>query len=178
MKTHRKKSWQGSERYPTGYQSGGALLSLGGRYRYTEETLCIDDPLYILGDFQTRHPPSRAALNEVAQAQILSEWKQDYDKLLSRFDQDGSGDIDLQEWEVARQEALRKAKRDTARQPAEEAISTLGKTGDRRRPFIIATTEPTSLSRRFRWQAFFLFALSLICAAGTTWMMISPQSIQ
>lgn len=176
VSSHRKKTWQGSSRFPAGHQHSGFSL-LSGKYRYTEELLCKDDPLYVIGAFSSRHPPNPVELANHAQANILNEWKQDYAKLLSRFDHDANGEIDFKEWELARAEALRKAERQIEQQLPVAVVHSIKDPKSRRHPFLIATTEPTALSRRFRWQAAGLFILSIIATAALTWQVFSSHGI-
>ncbi len=177
ISSHRKRVWHGHSRY-RGTDDGGLLSGLlGSRYRYTEELLCDNDLIYALGYFQTRHPPSDSELNQQRMADILNEWKQDYDGLIARFDRDGDGNIDLQEWELARREALRKAERERRNQPPADAINMLSYSPSRQQPFIIATSEPESLSRRYRWQSLGLLILSLACAAGLAWLLLQERTI-
>lgn len=173
--THRKRTWHGSSRYPTGTQGGFSLL--GRRYRYTEELLCSGDLLYVIGQFQTQHPPSDRELDAARMADILNEWKQDYDRLVARFDRNGDGEIDLKEWALAREEAQRQAARERQKQTPTTAIHTMVYSPDRRQPFIIATSEPESLSRRFRWQALGLLIVSLAATAGLAWLLLNEGAL-
>lgn len=169
ISSHRKRSWYGNSRYPSPDQSPSLF---GRRYRYTEELLCEGDLLYALGLFETRHPPSDAQRNEARMGEILSEWKRDYDKLVQRFDRDGNGELDQQEWELARSDALRKAERETRNTAPVAAVNTLRHSPNRQQPFIIATSEPESLSRRYRWQSLAWLLVSLGSAAGASWLLM------
>lgn len=169
INSHHRRQWYGNQRRPIGTENGGLLL--GRRYRYTEERLCENDLLYALGIFETRHPPSDAERNTVRMAEILSDWKQDYDRLVNRFDRDGDGNISPQEWELARSEAMRKAEREQRSAPQSNAINTLRYSPSRQQPFIIATSDPESLSRRYRWQSFAWLVGGLIAVAGIAWLI-------
>lgn len=172
VNSHHRRQWHGSSRRPSAGLSTTSLL-LGRRYRYTEERLCEHDLIYALGIFDTRHPPSDVDRNSARMAEILAEWKQDYDRLVARFDHDGNGEISPEEWELARREALRKAQREQRTAPASEAINTLRYSPSRQQPFIIATSEPESLSRRYRWQSLAWLLGSLLCVAGVAWLIQS-----
>lgn len=176
VSTFRKNTWYGKDRYPSGRKSAGLF---GRNYRYTEQLLCEEDLLYAIGLFQTRHPPSGLEQSQQRMADILSEWKQDYDKLVARFDRNGDGEIDLVEWDVARQEALRAAEREQRGKPvASEPVHTLAYSPSRHQPFILATSEPESLSRRFRYQALGLFIVSAIGIAALCWTLLHPENFQ
>lgn len=169
VSTLRKKVWKGSERHPRGSTNSHSLF--GSRYRYTEEILCADDLLYIIGQFQTRHPPSASELQSKAMTDILNDWKQDYDQLVARFDRNGDGEIDIKEWDLVRAEARRKAQRQYHKQTPPSAIHTISYSPSRRQPYMIASSEPNSLSKRFRWQAFFMLLASLGGTAAFVWLL-------
>ncbi len=173
VSTFRKTCWHGSERYPTSMTDSHSLF--GRRYRYTEEILCSDDLLYAIGLFQTRHPPSDQQRSNKRMSEILNDWKQDYDRLVERFDRNGDGEIDLEEWDLARQEALRAAERETQKAGPTEPVNTLSYSPSRQQPYIIATSEPESLSKRFRYYSAGLLAVSAIAAAAFVWLMINPS---
>lgn len=171
VSTARKRSWQGNSRHPA-KTSTARLFSK--RYRYTEEILLAEDIVYVIGLFETRHPPSPAAVRDSEMAKILAEWKQDYDNLIHRFDRNGDGEIDLQEWELVRAEAQRKAERQQRNTASLAPVNTISYSPSRRQPYIIASSEPESLSRRYRWQAFGLLLVSIVSATALVWM-IMPQ---
>jgi hypothetical protein len=118
-----------------------------GDYRYTEWKLINSDNLYIIGEFRTRSGAiefdSRAELNA-----LLAEWKQDKPALHARFDLNNDGELDMNEWLLARQAAKRevaKKKRDAHAQPDIHLI-------DRPRDgklFLISNLTPEKLSRRY-----------------------------
>ncbi|MBW2941886.1 E3 ubiquitin ligase family protein [Zhongshania aquimaris] len=169
VSTQRKRTWHGNSRHPS--RTSGMNL-FGKRYRYTEEMLCADDLLYIIGLFETRHPPNPNAARDAEMAKVLNEWKQDYDKLTARFDRNGDGEIDLQEWELARAEALRKAERNVSKQAPLNPVHTISYSPSRRQPYIIASSEPESLSKRYRWQAVGMLLVSLGSATALAWLIV------
>ncbi|MEX1665342.1 GIDE domain-containing protein [Zhongshania arctica] len=165
VSTARKRSWEGNSRHPAKISSRGLFSK---RYRYTEEMLCAEDIVYVIGLFETRHPPSITAARDSEMAKILAEWKQDYDSLINRFDRNGDGEIDLQEWELVRTEA----RRHLENTPSLAPVNTISYSPSRRQPYIIASSEPESLSRRYRWQAFGLLLVSIVSATALVWMII------
>lgn len=81
-----------------------------GNRKYTEYLLLENDALYALGEFATladptRHPGAKRLLNE-----LLETWKRNRPALLARFDTNQDGDLDIEEWEHARQAALSEIK--------------------------------------------------------------------
>lgn len=165
VKSHRKRSWSGNTRRPN--DSASILsLGLGQRYRYSEELLCVDDPIYVLGLFQTTHPASPSENTETEAARILADWKQDYAKLVAQFDENSDGEIDINEWQNVRAAALVQARTELSNAPVVKSMHSIGFMPSKKRPFIISTSEPKALTRGYRWQAFFLLALSLISLAA------------
>jgi hypothetical protein len=78
-----------------------------GNYRYTEWLLLPREQVYALGDFVTVGG-ANSELDLTADVnELLAEWKQNQPQLIARFDLDRSGTIDLQEWGLARRQALR-----------------------------------------------------------------------
>lgn len=123
-----------------------------GDYRYVEWTLLRQDQIYVLGNFVTRH--ASEGLDAGADVRhLLDEWKKDQPALLRRFDLDGDGRIDQQEWALARSAARReieKQHRELRQQPdlhlVREASASL---------YLISNHAPEKLARRFLWLAVF-----------------------
>lgn len=145
-------------------------ISLGdSEYRYTEWRIHADEFVYALGDFSTLHAPGTAQRTQVAMKDLLNQWKQNRDELLARFDRNGDGEIDLQEWEQARHAAEREARANTLSAPAAPAISVLSRPAHRDKPFLIATSDPERLARRHRRQALASLVIGAIIAAVAGW---------
>ena len=81
------------------------LAQVGQQYRYSEQRIVAGAPLYALGDFTTHSgvDPSIDRPGEIAA--LLRIWKKDREQPLQRFDENKDGEIDLKEWEQARQAA-------------------------------------------------------------------------
>ena len=52
------------------------------------------DPLYTLGHFETDSGGLRTFTPKQLIGNVLSEWKQDFSKLLARFDKNSDGELD------------------------------------------------------------------------------------
>lgn len=98
-----KDVWSGDTDMPEG---GPATGSFFGRYRYVEERIEEGADLCALGYFHTQDPVSGAMIDDEVRMQ-LADWKKDQAWLLQRFDTNHDGQIDMQEWDAARQEARR-----------------------------------------------------------------------
>ena len=154
----RHDRWYGPSRYPGGQRSGGwldGLLLSHGRYRFSEERIVPEEPVFVLGHLETprRGPEDREQLRRA----LLRVWKQDPKRMRS-FDKDNDGHISPEEWERAREKAARLAERSEREQSRLPVRSRIRATGDQRHPFLISTFSEKELATRLRWQAFGLTA--------------------
>ena len=118
-----------------------------GEHRYTEWKLIKDDNIYVIGEFRTRSGAvefdSRAELNA-----LLAEWKQDKPALHARFDLNNDGELDMQEWMLARQAAKRQVTKKKREVQAQPDLHLIGQARDGKL-FLISNLAPERLSRRY-----------------------------
>jgi hypothetical protein len=133
-----------------------------GDHRYTESLLCEGDWLYLIGWFQSIHPPGPAAQAQQLSRQLLREWKEDQPALLARFDANGDNLIDGEEWERARSQAASQAQNIAVKEYDPTPLHMLKRPPRRGLPFIIANRDPKQLAGRYRWEARF----ALVAAIG------------
>jgi phage terminase Nu1 subunit (DNA packaging protein) len=74
-------------------------------HRYVEEYLPVNKPIYVIGQLDTRHDVLDDEAVKKYLIEKLNDWKSNKQQLLNRFDQNRDGQIDMVEWEQARQEA-------------------------------------------------------------------------
>jgi len=165
--------WYGSERFPedrhpaseritlstglfnfrvdSGFQrhSSGKLFSFS-HYRYTEERIYSGDPLYALGDFRSLDDKDHHRAKREITAELMKFWKNDQKTLLKRFDADGDGNIDAQEWDTARQAAAGIAAQKHAKMLEQSALHILSRPTVKGMPFLLSTIGEFSLARRYR----------------------------
>lgn len=127
----------------------GSLFGLERNYRLTEERIHADEPLYLIGRFETPRR-GQAERRELTQ-QLLRQWKRDPQRMRS-FDRNQDGEIDLQEWEAAREQAERLAEQAEARLSERAPLPRVGKTGVSSQPFIISTLGEEALASGLRWR--------------------------
>lgn len=121
-----------------------------GDYRNTEWLLLPKGMLYAIGEFSTTSA-NVAELDERADvSDLLTEWKRDKDQLLARFDLNRDGAIDMKEWERARQEAQREARRRRQDVRIQDGVNILRKSRDGRL-FLLANELPDKLGARYRF---------------------------
>jgi hypothetical protein len=123
-----------------------------GSRRYNEWMLLPKGILYAIGEFRTGTAIVASTTDESALAgELLVEWKKDQKQLLDRFDLDKDGQIDLKEWELARLQARREARKkmpEPASRPT-EGLHMLRKPKDGRL-FLLANELPDQLGARYR----------------------------
>jgi len=143
--------------------SRGETRQVGDR-RYTEWLLLAGAPLYVLGQF-TSSSASHQDLDERQDLDdLLHDWKGDPGELKRRFDRDGDGRIDPEEWNdalAAARQQVREGHRQRLREPIRHR---LGK--PRRAPYLISDHAPDTLGRRHaRWAAAHLGTLLALVGA-------------
>jgi hypothetical protein len=165
-----KKVWYGSSRWPDGVDRRGLFgVVFGRRYRYTEERI---DPgsLYVLGWFDTLRSTDQSVSEEVSK--LLRDWKQDQTGLKQRFDKNGDGSIDADEWQQVRQVAHREVVQDRAARSAQADVNIVRASGHDRHPFLISARPQQSLSSRYRRYAVFSLLGSVLAVGLLAWMLV------
>ncbi|NKF22868.1 GIDE domain-containing protein [Solimonas marina] len=165
------RAWSGHTPFPGPAPRRRSWFSVGGgQYRYRELLVCVGDPLYAHGRFQ-----SQSAVTDTNVArdvrELLADWKRDHRELLRRFDTDGDGQISLVEWEAARAAALAEVRNAQLERSLQPDLHVLRRPGDGRR-FLISTLSQEQLARRLRRSAALLVSASLPIAIATAWLLI------
>lgn len=143
-----------------------------GDYRYTEWKFIVDDSLYVIGDFRTRSLgtefDTRAELNA-----LLAEWKRDKPALHARFDLNNDGELDMQEWMLARQAARREVAKKQREAHAQPDIHIIGRPRDGKL-FLISNLTPEKLSRRYLFWGWAHLAIFFGALGGIGWLLQMP----
>jgi len=147
-----KETWHGSARHGGRGRRHGAI-GFGQRYRFEERRIIDGDPLFALGHFSTVRAADGANRREEI-AVILRDLKADRATLLERFDANGDGEIDLEEWEAARAEAEAEVDRRHRDASVAQGFNTLVRPPTRRLPFLIAARDEDTLVSHSRWVLF------------------------
>lgn len=169
--------WYGTSRIPGRYhESDGvwwarALGRLGQPFRYTERRIEPGDEIYALGNFTTHGGAATPFDGSGAVGEKMREWKQDQAFMLKHFDSDGDGQIDLKEWDAARDRAAQEvaAERDQVGEPP--PVDVLARSGDRRRPFVIHAGTEEQIIARCRLFSTVLLSLAAPTAVVTLWAL-------
>jgi len=164
-----KSIWYGDERHPTDRRPQRRRLDAGlfddvefsvvsGRYRYLEERIYPGDRVYAIGRFHTEGEPERRREKTLLIRELLRQWKRNKTNLHARFDRNGDGHIDTEEWEAARQAAAREAGVSQKVALRSRILDSLSDPDDGSHPFLISSQPQFQLARRYRRNA----GLSLI----------------
>lgn len=158
-----QRSWRGRTARPLMIPKKTEWISFGD-YAYSEKMIRVGDFIYAAGLFRTQGAIQH--LNEDQDVrELLAQWKRDQRELLSRFDSNQDGRIDLDEWEAARRAAQRQVRDQHLQETLHPDIHVLSKPRDRR-PFILSALGQDRLVRRYRGWAFACLVLSLALAAA------------
>ncbi|WP_068637141.1 hypothetical protein [Thauera butanivorans] len=143
-------------------------VSTVGDMRYTQWSLIRHDTVYALGDFATLGGACPNFDSRTQTRELLASWKRDRKTLLQRFDLDGSGELDLREWELARQAAKREVQRQRQELMAAPEAHVMRKPADGRL-YLISDLDPDRIARRYRWLAAFHAAVFLGAVGVSAW---------
>ena len=117
-------------------------------HRYAEEYLPVGKPIYVIGQLDTRHDVLDDSAVKKRLIEKLNDWKANKQQLLNRFDQNRDGQIDMLEWEQARQEARKEVLAENAMQANNHAGFTLAKPAGRL--FLISAKSPQQLRASYK----------------------------
>jgi hypothetical protein len=177
-----KQVWHGHNSHP---QPGscppprakGSLISryitptfVSGRYRYTEKRIHAGEHIYVIGDFCTQSGSNQISLKELTR-DILIEWKKDYRALIKRFDQNGNGSLEPEEWLEAQRTALKEAKQTHRELQAQPDVHIMRKSPIRGYPYIISCKSQKELTHRNRVITLFATFIGIPLSASGFWML-------
>lgn len=167
-----RQVWKGSLRHPLGAaRTGwGALFGGANNYRYTEERLHVGQPLYAIGDFRSTGGGRQGLDTQAAKGAVIREWKSDFSGLLQRFDTDGNGQLDEQEWQRVQLAAGLEAEDRHRQQSVQPALHHLGKPAEAQ-PFVLSCAGEDDLVRQFYWQAAGGALLCVLGTLATAWLL-------
>ncbi|MFK8068073.1 MAG: GIDE domain-containing protein [Gammaproteobacteria bacterium] len=162
------RNWYGNSPVPDrGPALGGS--SLGYRYKYTEELLLPGDVLYTIGHLHTLGGAGSLSDMKAEVRTLLSDWKENKQQLIERFDQNKDGEISVSEWNIARQIAAQEIADKHASNDLPPVVTMLKKTHDRRRPFLISSEPIYDLIDRYHRNSLVFFLMSILTTSITIW---------
>lgn len=143
-----------------------------GSYRLTEWLILPGQTLYAMGEFRTRRADENLNLRQAISTK-LADWKSERDELLQRFDHDRNGEIDLKEWDKAREAAHQEVAVEHRKLSTATPTHFLEKPADGR-PCIIATRDPASILWRYRLARWLHIATLLLALHGLYYLSRHP----
>ena len=178
------KTWYGSRHYNINDVASASAISdlskssssfhIGNanNYKYTEKRINVGVDLYILGKFKTIGG-RREKLDKKGEVRdLLAKWKTRPDFLLARFDENGDGEIDVQEWQRVMTAAEQEVESSLSERLVQPEIHTVSKPLDSRRPYIISVDSQETIANKYRWYSragmigFFLSGISFVWVLG------------
>lgn len=164
--------WYGHSARWSGPPKTGVFRSMIGDHRFTEERLARNRPIYALGWFKTVGGAGDDFDGNEEVRQKLAAWKQDRAALLERFDADGDGEIDMDEWDSARRAAeqeVREEQLERALKPGVNVLCVPPKHHDNL--FLLSAVPQEKLVSRYRKGAAVCIVLFLVAGAVAAWLI-------
>ena len=121
-----------------------------GEYRYTESRIDEKEKIYCLGQFETHQGPSRQKVIKESTRVALNQLKKDRNELLRKFDTNRDGEIDLDEWNIARSAARAQAEKEVADDYEPTQHHVLVKPFNGKNPYIVSCFGEDELTSRYR----------------------------
>ncbi len=142
-----------------------------GDYVHTEYYLLPNDSLYVLGEFITQSDPSVITSVNEAVGDLLAEWKLDKHSLLRRFDKNKDGEIDIEEWESARQEAKRHIAFHKAETRSNGGMHIVRKPSAKRL-YLLSNIMPEQLAARYFYWGWFHLSAFFLAVTVSAWISL------
>lgn len=143
-----------------------------GYYHYTEERIHEGEEIYCLGEFKTVQGISRSkAIKETARV-IVNQWKSDPQQM-KKFDSNKDGEIDMEEWNLAREKAKELATREVGEDYQRTEHHELVKPFGRGQPYIISAYSEEDLARRSLYATAIYATLFVTCSTVIASMMFA-----
>jgi len=138
-------------------------------HKYIELLIREGKPLYVLGELETVTAETAARQLSQETSELLANWKKAPERLKKRFDLNGDGEIDLQEWAQARDMAAQEVL--TRHGLADRQEQHRIRAPQDHRLFLISAVSPEQL--RHRYKGWVSLHLSLAAVAAMLVLLIS-----
>ena len=143
------------------------------RYRNTEWLLLAGDAIYALGEFRSIGGATLELDANRDVAALLGELKKNPSELLRRFDLNGDGRIDMNEWALARRAARREIDREHRQARNEADVHTLVRPSDGR-PYLLSNLDPDRIARRYLYWSAVHLLLFFAALGALPWIWQHP----
>lgn len=164
--------WYGHSPRWSGPPKTGVFRSMTGNHRFTEERLGRNKPIYGLGWFKTVGGAGDDFDSNEEMRQKLAAWKQDRAALLERFDADGDGDINMDEWDAARVAAEKEVREEQLERALKPGVNVFCLPPKHHESlFLLSAVPQEKLISRYRKGAAVCIALFIIGGAVAAWLI-------
>lgn len=140
-----------------------------GQYKNVEELLYAPS-VYALGEFSTLGGASSPLNLKEDVTALLADWKRDKATLHQRFDLDGNGEIDLQEWELARKAAVREIEKQHREIRAQNGTHIMRAPKDGRL-FILSNHSPHKLRNKYLFWSTVHLSIIFASVVALIWLL-------
>lgn len=147
-----------------------------GDRRYTEWLLLAGTRVYALGEFSTVGGSNAELDHRADLVALLDHWKRDPKALRQRFDLDNNGEIDLQEWELARRAARREVEQLHAEIRSEPGTHVMRAPRDGRL-FVLSNFDPELLIARYRRWTYIQLAIAATAGSAALVLLFTYRLI-
>jgi hypothetical protein len=171
--SNEKLVWYGNTEWPTRTKildNGSTAMALTSRYRYSERLILPGQHLYIIGHLKTQSPSTERTVKDIKR-ELITDWKHNAQQLLERFDTNKDGEIDLAEWEIARQSALSEAQAIHQQLLNEPEVNQVSNPSNNQRPYIISVRPQAELIEKYRRNASIALISSLSLMGYVVWLL-------
>lgn len=142
-----------------------------GHYKFVEEQLIPGDALYALGEFSTIGGANSALDLDADVTALLTQWKKDKPALLKRFDLDGNNEIDLKEWQLARNAAKREVEKQHRELRLQAGVHVMRQPASGQL-YLLSNLSPQQLHRRYALWSWFHLAAFFGGVSGAVWVSL------
>lgn len=154
--TNNKRRWTDRQCYPT--------------RRYTEELITEREPLYAMGFFKTVAEVDQHTIRQQV-ADLLRTWKKDPQLMLQKYDTNADGEISVQEWQQASQDAHDEVQHKNREQSRSMPLSVMKKSPYQDQPYILSTESEAKLIRHYKTRAAIGFAVFFSLGGLVIWAL-------
>lgn len=132
-------------------------------HKYIELLIREGKSIYVLGELETITAQTAARQLHKEVSELLADWKKAPQRLKQRFDLNGDGEIDMQEWAQARELAAQEVlvRNGLANQQEKHKI----RAPRDRRLFLISAVSPEQLRHRYKFWVSLHLALAVVAAS-------------
>jgi len=133
------------------------------------EHILYAGPIYVLGDFVTVGGSGQSLNLKEDVSALLAEWKRDKTTLIAKFDLDKNGEIDLQEWELARRAAVREVQKQHREIRTQPDVHVMRAPKDQR-PYLISNLSPQKLRRQYVFWGYVHILILVLATSAAIWL--------